>query len=63
MEATNSSLSPYLFIGLIIMFLFGSVAYGIHSTFGPGSYDLKDPIDEHARMHELGIAHSHGNRN
>jgi len=21
---------------------------------------LKDPIDEHAKMHELGIAHGHG---
>ena len=22
--------------------------------------DLRDPIDEHAKMHELGIAHGHG---
>ena len=21
---------------------------------------LRDPIDEHAKMHELGIAHGHG---
>ena len=24
------------------------------------SADLRDPIDEHAKMHELGIAHGHG---
>jgi len=22
--------------------------------------DLRDPIDEHAKMHEMGIAHGHG---
>ena len=25
-----------------------------------GKNDLRDPIDEHAKMHELGIAHGHG---
>ena len=25
-----------------------------------GKVDLRDPIDEHAKMHELGIAHGHG---
>ena len=63
MEASQTNLSPYLFIGVILIFLFGSVAYGMYSTFGPGAYGLKDSIDEHARMHELGIAHSHGDRN
>jgi len=28
-------------------------------TLGPGKKDLRDPIDEHAKMHELGIAHGH----
>ena len=28
-------------------------------TFGSGGKDLKDEIKEHARMHELGIAHGH----
>jgi|TARA_B100001250_G_scaffold321184_1_gene284179 hypothetical protein len=46
-------------IGIILFFLFGSVAYGMYSSFGPGSKTLVDSIDEHARMHELGIAHNH----
>ena len=29
-------------------------------TFGAGKKDLRDAIDEHAKMHELGIAHGHG---
>ena len=29
-------------------------------TFGSGKKDLRDQIDEHAKMHELGIAHGHG---
>ena len=29
-------------------------------TFGPGKVELRDSIDEHAKMHELGIAHGHG---
>ena len=46
-----------LFFGLV---LGGLVAYGIYLTFGPGKKNLKDQIDEHAKMHELGIAHGHG---
>ena len=34
------------------------VAYTLH--IGAGKKDLRDPIDEHAKMHELGIAHGHG---
>jgi len=30
------------------------------SAWLPGKRDLRDPIDEHAKMHELGIAHGHG---
>ena len=26
----------------------------------PGKKELRDQIDEHAKMHELGIAHGHG---
>ena len=46
-----------LFFGLV---LGGLVAYGIYLTFGPGKKNLEDQIDEHAKMHELGIAHGHG---
>ena len=31
-----------------------------YTTIGPGKVDLRDPIDEHAKMHEMGIAHGHG---
>ena len=33
--------------------------YGLYLTVGPGKEDLLDPIAEHAKMHELGIAHGH----
>ncbi|WP_420063754.1 photosystem II reaction center protein PsbN [Prochlorococcus marinus] len=59
MENSSLNLSPYLMIGIILSFLFGSVAYGMYNSFGPGSKALTDSIDEHARMHELGIAHRH----
>ena len=42
--------------------ILGSVTYGIYMTFGPGSKQLRDTIDEHAKMHELGIAHGHNNQ-
>jgi len=43
-----------LFFGLL---LFGLVGWGLYLTVGAGKKELKDPIDEHAKMHELGIAH------
>jgi|TARA_B100001113_G_scaffold67681_1_gene52204 hypothetical protein len=46
-----------LFFGLLLGAL---VAYGIYLTFGAGKKNLRDSIDEHAKMHELGIAHGHG---
>ena len=45
----------FIIVGLLL-FVMG---YGIYLTFGPGKKDLRDPIDEHAKMHELGIAHGH----
>ena len=45
-----------LFFGLV---LGGLVAYGLYLTFGAGKKNLRDQIDEHAKMHELGIAHGH----
>ena len=46
-----------LFFGLV---LFGLVGWGLYLTVGGGKKALRDPIDEHAKMHELGIAHGHG---
>ena len=48
-----------VFIGVCVLALIG---YGIYVTFGAGGKDLKDPIKDHARMHELGIAHGHEGR-
>ena len=48
----------YIIVGLHL-FLFG---WGIYLTFGPGKEELRDQIDEHAKMHELGIAHGHEGR-
>ena len=46
-----------LFFGLVLL---GLVIYGLYLTFGKGKEELRDEIDEHAKMHELGIAHGHG---
>ena len=46
-----------LFFGLVVI---GLVGYGLYLTLGAGKKDLRDPIDEHAKMHELGVAHGHG---
>ena len=48
------------FIVFFLLLLFSLVVYGIYLTFGSGKKDLRDSIDEHAKMHELGIAHGHG---
>ncbi len=49
-----------ILVFIIVGLLFFVMGYGIYLTFGPGKNDLRDPIDEHAKMHELGIAHGHG---
>ena len=55
----SSSAPALVFFGVIITMLFSSVAYGMYNSFGPGSKALTDLIDEHSRMHELGIAYTH----
>tara|TARA_B100001079_G_C16048345_1_gene355944 strand:- start:1 stop:273 length:273 start_codon:yes stop_codon:yes gene_type:complete len=45
-----------VFVGLVVVAL---LIWGIYMTFGPGKEGLRDEIDEHAKMHELGIAHGH----
>ena len=44
---------------IIVAILVLLMVYGIYLTFGPGAEELRDTIDEHAKMHELGIAHGH----
>ena len=48
------------FIVFFLLLLFGLVGWGLYLTFGSGKKELRDSIDEHAKMHELGIAHGHG---
>tara|TARA_B100000945_G_scaffold278249_1_gene243915 strand:- start:141 stop:407 length:267 start_codon:yes stop_codon:yes gene_type:complete len=48
-----------VFMGLLVVAL---MIYGIYMTFGKGGKDLRDEIDEHSKMHELGIAHGHSPR-
>ena len=49
-----------ILVFIIVSILFLLVGGGLWFTFGPGGKDIKDPIAEHAKMHELGIAHGHG---
>ncbi len=44
---------------VIIALLLFLVGWGLYLTAGEGKNELKDPIKEHAKMHELGIAHKH----
>tara|TARA_Y200000002_G_scaffold153543_1_gene126937 strand:+ start:895 stop:1197 length:303 start_codon:yes stop_codon:yes gene_type:complete len=46
-----------LFFGLVVL---GLIIYGLYLTVGSGKKNLRDQIDEHSKMHELGIAHGHG---
>ena len=45
-----------ILVFIIVGLLFFIMGYGLYLTIGPGKRDLRDPIDEHAKMHELGIA-------
>ena len=49
-----------IIVFIIVGLLFFVMGSGLWLTVGPGNVDLRDPIDEHAKMHELGIAHGHG---
>ena len=48
-----------ILVYIIIALLLFLVGWGIYLTFGEGKKELRDQIDEHAKMHELGIAHGH----
>ena len=45
-----------IFIGSLLFLLIG---LGVWQTLGSAKNELRDPIAEHAKMHELGIAHGH----
>tara|TARA_B100000886_G_scaffold81627_1_gene53116 strand:- start:141 stop:356 length:216 start_codon:yes stop_codon:yes gene_type:complete len=49
----------FLLFSSVGLLFFGSLGYGIYTTVGPSSHNLRDTIQEHARMHELGIVHGH----
>ena len=49
-----------ILVFIMVVLLFFIMGYGLYLTIGPGKTELRDPIDEHAKMHELGIAHGHG---
>ena len=59
MIAANNDPTLIFVLGSIGVLLFGAIGYGIYTTVGPKSGELRDTIKEHARMHELGIAHGH----
>ena len=59
MELANQNLSAYLIIGSLAALVLGSLVYGVYTAFGAGAEDLTDQIEEHAKLHKLGIAHSH----
>ena len=63
MVTTSSDPTLLIVLGSIGVLLFGAIGYGIYTTVGPKSKELRDTIAEHARMHELGIAHGHGKDN
>ena len=48
-----------ILVFIVVGILLTLVGVGVGFTFGPGGKKIKDPIAEHARMHELGIAHKH----
>ena len=56
-DPSSNSFLQILFIILGLLALL--IGYGLYVTFGEGSKELVDQIDEHAKMHELGIAHGH----
>ena len=48
-----------ILVYIIIALLFFLGGWGLYLSVGEGKQEFKDPIAEHAKMHELGIAHSH----
>ena len=51
-----------ILVYIIIALLIFLVGWGLYLTVGEGKKELTDPIGEHAKMHELGIAHTHNEK-
>ena len=60
MDLATQNFEPMLVIASIGILVIGSLVYGIYVTFGAGAENLTDQMEEHARLHKYGIAHSHG---
>ena len=65
----NETLIPHAHLGqgaafavVLGLVVFTLICYGLYKTFGSGGKGLRDEIKEHARMHEMGIAHGHNDR-
>ena len=63
MLGTIKDTTLFSLFGSVGLLLFGSIGYGINITVGPSSHNLRDIIQAHPRMNELGIAHSHKGHN
>ena len=59
MDLATQNYGPMLMIASIGILVIGSLVYGIYVTFGAGAENLTDQMEEHARLHKYGIAHSH----
>ena len=59
MDLATQNFEPMLVIASIGILVIGSLVYGIYVTFGAGAENLTDQMEEHARLHKYGIAHSH----
>ena len=63
MADSSTNFSHFILIGLISIFLIGSIGYGTYNTFGAGAYSLTDSIAEHALMHKSRLRNSHSDYN
>ena len=57
MLRTIKDTTLFLIFGSGGLLLFSSIGYGINTTLGPSSYELRDSRKGDSRMNELRIAH------
>ena len=63
MLGTIKDQTLFLLLGSVGLLIFGSLDYGIYTTFGSLFHDFNDKTNKHARMHELIISHGHNSYN